>query len=421
MSYGDGRPAQEFSTYAQRRMALGNRGRARAVDESSSYQLFAFTPGRQLDVAPIISTENLILAWNKCAREGGTAPGTDDLRYGDLGRSQVAAAMRLLSTAVEEGRYRPQRSRSVSISKPDGGTRTLRLRGLFDRVLSRAVTTAVAPLIDAALLSTSYGFRAQRGVADLIAELEVSVVRDGRRVIVDTDIRQAFDYVPIDAAVAALGRSLHAPSLLTLVETILRGHDGAVRRVGIDQGDALSPVTLINLLDVRLDRPLIAAHPEVRSYRFADNHVLAARSIDAAQEGLQTTRRLLADIGMTLKGDPQPVVLRSGVEVDILGYTVALKRNEGLDLGVNPRAWRRLREFLDLAVLHEHPHQYVARVVDGWCGNYGVCFETDAERHSIARQVVNAVRISANDAPSTERIVQALAETYAKRRRPHSE
>jgi RNA-directed DNA polymerase len=421
MSYGGAKPTREPCYYAQRRMPAGNRRRPEAPSQLKAPGPFTFAAGQRHDVAPIVAPENLIVTWNQCAREGGPAPGADGLRYRDLGRSQAAVAMRMLSAAVMEGRYRPQPSRAVSIPKNTGGTRGLHLRSVIDRNLSTAVTTAVTPLIDRTLLPTSYGFRKDRGVADLLAELEVSAVRDGYAVLVDTDIRQAFDYVPIHDAVAALASSLTESNLLALVETILRGHDGPTRTVGIDQGDPLSPITLIKLLDERLDRPLIAAHPGIRSWRFADNHVIAAQNTDAAEAALETTRRLLNEIGMTLKGDPHPVdLLRPGVDVEILGYVVSMNRTGNLRLRVRPRAWERLHEHVDVAATHDRPSRQVARVVDGWSQYFGVCFETQAERRRAARRIINTVLLGDRDAPTQELIVATLHKTYETwRRRAH--
>ena len=48
------------------------------------------------------------------------------------------------------------------------------------------------------------GFRPGRSIHQMLAQLEAAVLQDDLPVIATDDIRQAFDFVPIDATLAAL-------------------------------------------------------------------------------------------------------------------------------------------------------------------------------------------------------------------------
>src|SRR3954451_21987019 len=78
--------------------------------------------------------EALIAAYDALAARGGPAPGPEGLTYADLGRGEACALLRDLLALIMEGSYRPSAGRKLAIPKPGGGTRTLTIGNLVDRV-----------------------------------------------------------------------------------------------------------------------------------------------------------------------------------------------------------------------------------------------------------------------------------------------
>src|SRR4029077_1437753 len=85
-------------------------------------------------VDEIIEVGNLLRTLDALWRHGGQAPGTDGVRYGDLGRREATDILRVVSRSIGDGSYMPQTTRIVPIPKRDGGTRELRIGVIIDRV-----------------------------------------------------------------------------------------------------------------------------------------------------------------------------------------------------------------------------------------------------------------------------------------------
>jgi hypothetical protein len=109
------------------------------------------------------------------------------------------------------------------------------------------------------------------------------MVRHNAWTIVIDDIRRAFDNVRIDVAMTAHRRFIQDAELLNLIETILRGHNGPGREIGIDQGGAYSPTALNVTLDATLDKPLFNERLR-RGLRYADNIALIGLSLTECRD-----------------------------------------------------------------------------------------------------------------------------------------
>ena len=63
----------------------------------------------------IADPRTLRLAWDDLARDGGTSPGPDGMRYRDLGDAEVWCLCRALTQAIRKGDYRPAPERIVMV------------------------------------------------------------------------------------------------------------------------------------------------------------------------------------------------------------------------------------------------------------------------------------------------------------------
>lgn len=128
------------------------------------------------------------------------------------------------------------------------GSRTLQLANIPDRVVSASLNTAMTPFWESVFLPRSFGFRPQLSSWHLLAQLHADIVTTGRSVIAVDDIKKAFNNVPIANALAYHERHIENPSLLALINVVLRGSEGESRLIGLDQGSAYSPTALNVLL-----------------------------------------------------------------------------------------------------------------------------------------------------------------------------
>jgi hypothetical protein len=365
-------------------------------------------------LAGVADPECLIATFHAMKAEAGRAPGPDRVTFEGLGPSEAASLLRAVSRAILDGSYGPGPSRKVPIPKPGGGHRTLSIRNLIDRVVSKAIYRALLPVFERLFLDGSHGFRPGRSPLTLLAALEAMMVQTGRTVLAQDDVKKAFDFVVITDVMEDLREHIEDRGLLTLIEAVVRGGEDRGRAVGVAQGDALSPL----LLNLRLhnvhDVPMTGAvdhhdlgtppdgvtirttidDPRTRTadlaipdasptgavdrppwFRYADNICYLTRSETEGTQILDRARRLLGMAGHTLKGaDDPPVDLRTG-GAQLLGFTLSL-RDDRLHLGMGVTSWRQLA--LDLEQVHEteDPPTAARRVVEGWLTCFGAAFES---------------------------------------------
>ncbi len=319
-----------------------------------------------------VHPEALIAAYDYAAAHGGPAPGPDRLTYAALGRGEACAIFRDLAPVILAGEYRPAAGRALKIAKRYGGTRTLTIVSIIDRVVAAAVARALTPLFEAIFLPCSYGFRPGRGTWDLLADLMAAVAAERITTLAIDDVKRAFDTVPIAPLLEKFKEHLHDESLLQLTEVILRGGEDRDRNVGIVQGSPLSPTALNLLLHHVHDRPLEGDPDFPPLFRFADNVCYLAGSAPEGRRALDHARQLLAHAGLALKGqDGPPIDLREGGNASLLGFRLSLHEDRmRLDLGEDTLKTDMAR---CLIAAHDDPdpHRAARTALRGWAAAYG--------------------------------------------------
>ncbi len=339
-------------------------------------------PGQQPDFTRIIDHENLLVVYDKLRAEGGAAPGIDNLTYSDFSRAEIAAALRVVSQAIVEHRYRPYPTRPVLTPKPNGRFRELRLAIIVDRVVAKAVQEAITPLLDPVLMPGVYGFRPGRSAWDMLLAIEKTAIEQDRWVLAVDDVRDAFPSVRLADAVADYSRHISNNGVLWLIETVLRGNEGQARTVGIDQGTAVGPGTLNLRLHYALDLPQSvdsittdAAGPgNPPWYRWADNLTYLCQSVSEGNQALQRARALLQPAGFALKGeDGWPVNLkRQGASAQVLGFQVSYLDGR-LRHGLGKKAWKNLEQRLEEAHAADNPGKAAMAAVRGLASSAWAC------------------------------------------------
>ena len=183
-----------------------------------------------------IAIANLEAAWSRVLGNGGAAGG-DGVT---LVRFMANAPMRLarLRQALASGEYAPGPIRRVDIPKKDGGTRTLSIPSIADRVAQTALGFVLTPLIDEELEEASFAYRAGRSVKNAVERIR-SLHAAGNLFLVDADIERFFDNVPHDRLIARLAETMTEGPATRLISLWLE-HGGANGR-GLAQG---SPIYL---------------------------------------------------------------------------------------------------------------------------------------------------------------------------------
>lgn len=133
----------------------------------------------RMDYKLITSPENLVEVCRWLNAHNSDAPGPDGVRHSQLSNKEKWALMRALSECLLDGTYRPGQSREVPVPKRTGGHRIIRIRGLFDRVVSAALDFALNSVIDPHFLPMSHCSRPGRGCTTMLAMMYCAIQQTG--------------------------------------------------------------------------------------------------------------------------------------------------------------------------------------------------------------------------------------------------
>lgn len=277
----------------------------------------------------LLGLADLQRAWRRVRRH--PTPGLDRVRITDV-QPQVDSWLEARRREILHGTWRPGPLLRITKRKPTGGTRTLRLPTLADRVVLAAVHDAVAPTFDRSLDPRVHGYRAGRSPRTAVAHLLRQAGSRPWVELVHADIASMFDTLP-----HALLRPLAALGCVrwrTIVDRLLLRWATAPRR-GVPQGAALSPLlanlALARSLDVHLARAVTDGHL-AGWIRYGDDLVLltdrpgGATSVLIALDGWVRRCGLRLAAHKTTVARPRSVLLG---QTTVLGVPLGMTTDNG--------------------------------------------------------------------------------------------
>jgi RNA-directed DNA polymerase len=104
----------------------------------------------------------------------------------------------------------------VQIPKPKGGIRQLGIPTVKDRVIQKAISQVLQPIFDPKFSLNSYGFRPKRNAHQALLESR-KIVKTGKKIIVDLDLRKFFDEVNHQRLMSMLSTRIGDKRLLKLI------------------------------------------------------------------------------------------------------------------------------------------------------------------------------------------------------------
>lgn len=274
-------------------------------------------------MARVVERANMQLAYSRVMKNRG-APGVDGMRCEDL-KAWLLANWSHTKKALLEGRYRPQAVRRVDIPKPQGGSRTLGVPTVVDRLIQQALHQALQPIFEPTFSDSSYGFRPGRSAQQAVGKA-AQFIRAGKHWVVDMDLEKFFDRVNHDVLMARVARQVKDTQVLRLIRRFLQAGmmaDGVetAKEEGTPQGGPLSPL-LSNILLTDLDR-----HLEKRNLsfcRYADDCNIYVSSQRAGQRTMDSVTTFLAKRLKLTVNAAKSAVARPW-ERKFLGYSTTLR------------------------------------------------------------------------------------------------
>jgi RNA-directed DNA polymerase len=232
------------------------------------------------------------------------------------------------------GSYFPPPVKAVPIPKKSGGTRTLGVPTVTDRIAQTAVKMVLEPLLEPVFDRDSFGYRPGRSALDAIG-----LVR--RRSweydwVLEFDIQALFDRIDHELLLRAVRKHCQTPWILLYVERWLKAPmvlaDGTqqARDRGTPQGGVVSPLLANLFLHYALDVWVRREMRSVRLCRYADDGVIHCKSEAQAQFALNKLGRRLGECGLELHPNKTRIVYCQDInrremhpvtEFTFLGYT----------------------------------------------------------------------------------------------------
>ena len=268
----------------------------------------------------ILCHSNIKQAYKQVKQNKGVA-GIDQMPVGEFA-VWYAANGEILLSQLHNGTYEPQGVKQVEIPKPNGGKRKLGIPTVTDRIIQQAIAQVLSPIYERKFSDHSYGFRPNRSAHHALKKGS-EYVEQGRKIVVDMDLKTFFDVVNHDRLMYRLSTTIGDKTLLGLIRKYLQSGimvDGVVsqRTEGTPQGSPLSPL-LSNIVLDELDEEL-----ERRGHKFvryADDCNIYVRSQVAGERVMESVSNFIENKLKLIVNREKSQVCEVN-QTKFLGYTI---------------------------------------------------------------------------------------------------
>lgn len=292
----------------------------------------------EVTMETVVKTENMRAAYLAVKANKG-APGVDGMSIVEA-ESHLREHWESIKGKLLAGKYQPAAVRAVEIPKASGGTRQLGIPTVIDRTIQQALHQVLGPTFEEGFSESSHGFRPGRNAHDAVRQAQ-GYVAEGKKWVVDIDLKSFFDQVNHDRLMTMIGRKVRDKRVMTLIGRYLRAPMRQVcgsmqeRKAGTPQGGPLSPL-LANIYLDPLDKEL--EKRGLSFVRYADDIAIFTSSPRSAERILESVVKWLEkELGLVVNRE------KSGSgpsgKSSLLGFTLY----EDGRIGVSPKAVERLK------------------------------------------------------------------------------
>jgi retron-type reverse transcriptase len=239
------------------------------------------------DKSFVIPKQTVWEAWKRVRANKGAA-GVDGRSIGEF-ESDLRNNLYKIWNRMSSGSYFPPPVKAVEIPKV-GGTRTLGVPTVADRVAQTVVALQLEARTEAVFHPDSYGYRPRRSAHQALARCRERCWK--KNWVIDLDIQKFFDSVPWDLVVKAVEANTDQKWVVLYVkrwlEAPLQLPDGTLveRDRGTPQGSAVSPVLANLFMHYAFDLWLAREFPTVEFERYCDDAVVHCATERQAREVL---------------------------------------------------------------------------------------------------------------------------------------
>ena len=240
----------------------------------------------------VLEGENLNKAYKRVKANKG-ASGVDGMTVNEA-LPWLKEHREELLESIRRGKYKPSPVRRVEIPKDNGGTRKLGIPTVIDRIIQQAIAQVLTPIYEPKFSEGSYGYRPNRSAKDAVLKVK-EYADEGYKFAVCLDLSQYFDTLCHELLMNMLREEIKDKRLIELIKRYLKSgvmENGIVMKTeeGSPQGGNLSPL-LANIYLDKFDKEF--ERRGVKVIRYADDIILLAKSIRAAERLLRTSTEYL--------------------------------------------------------------------------------------------------------------------------------
>lgn len=319
-------------------------------------------------------TEQMITKAMRHIEQKKGSPGSDGILWHELSDYWKKHG-NAIKKDICNGCYKPLPAKKILVRKPGKKERRgLEIPCMIDRMILYAIYSVLAPGYNPLFSNNSYGFRRGRGCSEAL-DACMEKINSGFEYVIDLDIKSFFDEVDHSVLLRSLQRNIQDQRLLNMIEGYIKwrvwyGNHTYIKRIGISQGSALSPLLANVYLDV-LDRYIEKSN--VPFVRYADDVVIFCASYDEAKKILNKVKVYLKE-ALHLRLNSEKTQIVSPEKLVYLGYGFKKKKNQ-YEFVISDKRKQKIKwdmEFL-ISKKAENPQEKLDRIGmfnRGWLNYY---------------------------------------------------
>lgn len=293
----------------------------------------------EVTMEKVVSPENMRAAYLAVKANRGSS-GVDGMKVEEM-EAHLRKHEESIVRKLLEGKYQPAAVRAVEIPKASGGKRELGIPTVIDRMIQQAIQQEMGPAFEEGFSKNSYGFRPLRSAQDAVRAGQ-GFVAEGKKWVVDIDLKSFFDQVNHDRLMRMIGQKVRDKRVLSLIGRYLRAEmrraDGSqeARKAGTPQGGPLSPL-LANIYLDPLDKEL--EKRGLSFVRYADDIAIFVSSPRSAERILESVVEWLKKkLGLEVNRE------KSGTGLSSKSSLLGFRLYEDGKIGISPKAVAKLKE-----------------------------------------------------------------------------
>lgn len=344
-----------------------------------------------------ISKKVVLEAYKRVRQNKGSA-GIDGIDFGKF-EENLKDNLYKIWNRMSSGSYFPSPVLAVEIPKKNGGTRTLGIPTISDRIAQMAARMYLEPKVEPLFHKDSYGYRPNKSAIDAIGKVRERCWRYGY--VIELDIKGLFDNIDHELLMKAVELHTDEKWLKLYIRRWLKtpfGTKGGIlaeRKSGTPQGGVISPVLANLFLHYAFDVWMERNYPTALFARYADDAVIHCKSEKEAKEIKEALNQRMKQCKLELHPDKTKIVYCKDedriedypvTQFDFLGYTykaVYIKCKDGklrnnFIASASQKACKNLRDKIKELKLHKMSGssiniiaQAINPIVRGWTNYFG--------------------------------------------------